>query len=214
MGDAYLAAVKVPVLDDEFPSVPWQTALCRRAKHYVLDHAHPLPASVRVFAGPPGSLERCIVRGVLGVVDVPGLVECGAAAASLPTLWIAEDDVGVHGCLAICRYLGRLWRLYPTDPVAALGVDSALEQLSGLLTSLPLTSPAVVLAQHLTELEARFERYEEKDQRTPWLEGMDQPSLADVCWAAALRWVLYATERDGLPDTHPRVRRWWEAVGV
>ena len=42
------------------------------------------------------------------------------------------DEEPIHGCMTVCRYLGREWRLLPINPVGAALVDEALELLQQL----------------------------------------------------------------------------------
>lgn len=221
MGDAYLAPIKLDLLMDDSqdtcdptPPISWTTALSRRVKHTVLDYAHPMPETMYVYAGAPGSLERSIVRGVLAVAPIPGLVESGPGEGEnerVPMVWVGEDGVGMPGCLAACRYLGRLWRLYPTEPTAALCVDTALDQLSDVLEMDEQDSDDVkeVFKVHLQLLQDRLGRYPNAQH----LEELDAPSLADVCWVAALRWILYKLDKTELLDADqefPNVAAWWE----
>lgn len=179
--------------------------LCLYLKHRILDCAHPLPRRIEVFPGPPGTIERAIVEAVMARV---GIVELRAwhKGDERPTVWVDDSEVGVSGCFAVCRYLGRLWRFHPTTPESALMVDGSLELLAQFLQPLGKVDVANHVCAFATELELRLEAH---DGDAPWLEGFEKETVADVCWHAAFTYIF----RDHHVDLdHPRLMEWFDAM--
>lgn len=181
-------------------------SICKRIKHWVLKHAHPEPECITVYLGT--GVYRSIVENVLACVNAGGIKTTDTADndlavdASTPCAWVDGDDVPIVGWMAVCRYLGRLGRIYPVDPLNAAHVDTWLETLAPLIIkdgggTLPC----------LAVLEAALDSQDE-----PWLGGMDAPSLADACWLGALEHAVAAEvekedEDDG--DVLSTAKLWW-----
>lgn len=184
--------------------------LCAFLKHHILDGAHPLPERVEIFPGPPGSVERAIVQAVMAHVNIG--TECAPSKGEeRPTIWLDGDELGVHGCFAICRYLGRLWRLHPTTPQSTLAVDGMLELLAAFVKDVPASDADVAshVCAFLTELELRLEAH---DGDAAWLESFESRTVADVCWHAALVHVMKRHQVVVTDETHPRVVEWLDAM--
>lgn len=174
-------------------------ALLADLKHPLLDYLHPPPARLRLDAGT--GVRRAIVERVLAETDLA--VERRDSDAAEPCLWI-DDDAPLHGWAAVCRYLGRLWRLHPVHPANAAHVDSALEILQELVARLHGAGPDAFIATAIRTLDARLACTPEG----PWLEGMADPTVADVCWAGALEW-LAQNGADVAWEGNSHVARWW-----
>jgi hypothetical protein len=175
-------------------------------KHCVLDWVHPVPERVEVYAGE--GLDRAIVMRVVRACHVP----CAARAsdddedAAPPVVWLGDEEVA-RGVFAVCRYLGRLSRLYPTNPLGAASVDTVLEQLYHLALGEDEITRWVVQA-HLVALDERLVDGE------AWLENLDAFSLADACWAGALEWAEQELDTpmcDLMTDV-PDLAAWWARV--
>jgi hypothetical protein len=205
-----------------------------RLKHVVLDLAHPLPESVEVYAGRPGTLSYAITRSVLSRMSFDamrerakllergrGNVEGGEENASgesgeeeeederlldRPSVRVDEGDE-VEGLFPVCRYLGRLWRTHPVDPYHALLVDGSLDRLARAMHASEAVEAAdlpKVVARVARELEARLEQCDER-----WMEGMNEASLADACWKGYFTW---ARAQDAWKTLPPHVAAWWHAM--
>lgn len=179
-------------------------------KHWILDRAHPLPTEVRVYPGVPGTLEYAVTRAVLARAPVVGLELREKGAEAEPTVWPdGEDGEEVTGFLAVARYLGRLWRLYPTDPRNALPVDASLDLLASFAHEAASASPALLQ----DAVAACAHSLEERLGDGPWLEGMGACSLADACWVGVFAWARAADAwDDDCFEQTPRLRVWWRAV--
>ena len=170
-------------------------------KHRVLDWAHPLPTRVEVFPG--DGLDRAIVVRVMREVGVTCVVRnCDDLVC--PAAWVDGEQVAT-GVFSVSRYLGRLGRLYPTSPLGAASVDTALEQLYHLV--LGEDDLAAAVQAHVLALENRF------DSPDVWMENLDSFSLADACWAGALAWAQTEVGDDLVSaDDTPYVAAWWDRV--
>ena len=180
--------------------------LAHSLRHPVLEQAHPLPDVLEVALGPEGSLERCIVVYVVAEVDgIDGRVRIVHDAP----VALRDDDGEVCGTIAVCRYLGRLWRLYPINPRGALAVDGMLELLASFCLPYRILAPDAPSYEHerahLDTLEARLAASD-----TPWMESFDAPTIADVCWHAAMHWLR---GRDAAEE-RPHLGRWLKAMNA
>jgi hypothetical protein len=216
-----------------------------RLKHAVLDRAHPLPESVEVYAGRPGTLSYAIARAVISRMSFDAMSERakllergqqgettggvgeeesgdeegesgdeegesgdeeGDESLDRPSVRVDEGDE-VEGLFPVCRYLGRLWRTHPVDPFHALLVDGSLDRLARAMHVSELAEPSdlpKVVARVARELERRLARHDDL-----WMEGMDEPSLADACWKGYFTW---ARTQDAWKTLPPRVAAWWHAM--
>lgn len=175
--------------------------MCQSVSHWVVDAAYPAPRELLVYPGVPGTMERAIVEAVLAHVHHDALVQC-ALGGKHPSLSI-DGDTPVTGCFATCRYLGKLWRLYPLNPKHALIVDGLLDCLSPFLAPTDTREPE--------ELQDMLEELCCGDN-VPWLEGLGGPTMADACWRGALAWLIDQKLQHPVDGaTHPRLARWWAA---
>ena len=186
----------------------WIKHAMRYAKHWVLDYAHPLPPSVRVYAPDPTDVRQRMVRDLIAYMDWSGVayVEEGATE---PMLWVDGDDGvdGVDGAFAIVRYLGRLWRLHPVSPEGALLVDSTLEMLDSYVCAFA-DGPVRDASEHAHDLVRDLcERLHGDD----YLEGFMHPTVADVCAVSLLHHALEQNDVDVLydPKTQQNFHTWW-----
>lgn len=126
----------------------------------------PPPASLVVFPGEEGTVERAVVLGA--VAASPARVTLArvtlAHAGSRPTVWTADDGT-VSGCLTVCRVLAA--RTDVTTPAT----EASLELLSEFLCTLRHAGAERALADVV-----------ERDALSSRTAG----TLADVCWTAAL----------------------------
>lgn len=188
---------------------------------WVLNVLFPLPQEIHVYMGSPDTVEHSVVHRVMQhVMHLPGMEaheEAPASASSLhaPAVWTGASTGVATGCLTVCRYLGRLWKLYPATPESALHVDASLELLKRLMMALMEEGGVSQMIAHtrraLHVLEARL------DEEALWLESMDQCSLADVCWAGALEWVREMSGTDVLREEaahFPLLNVWWDEMDV
>lgn len=178
---------------------------CLYIKHRILEYAHPMPQTVRVFAGPAGSVERAVIEAVMDFSFATPREGC--PGEDRPTLWVDDEWTGVYGWMPICRYLGLLWRAYPTTPLSALYVDGALDLLARFLQS--DVPPADRFCAFVTQLELRLEK---RDSDDPWLEGFDSKTIADMCWHAALTHHMEEHTLEIDEEQHPLVFEWMCAM--
>jgi hypothetical protein len=184
-------------------------------RHTILEYAHPAPKSIRIYAGGDGSLHKSIVTELVDTCVFEQLTLVACPGRSRPALWI-DDDAPVSGCITVCRYLGRQWRLLPVDPVACATVDSSLELLQSFMypfvadtfdqDKLQMCDHVAVFA---TILDDTF-LYGE----TNHLNGFEADTLADICWSAAWKHVM-DMEGVTLPMTdYPNLREWmiWQGI--
>ena len=167
--------------------IPSVRGLAHMARHVVLDLAHPLPEHIEVSVGPSGSLQQYMVVYVVAAVDgIHGRVQ----TVEGDTVTLRDDYGSATGTLAVCRYLGRLWRLYPVDPHNALCADEWLEMLGQRIDASALSC------------------LEESLEGRTFLGGFVALSIADVCWHAALCW-KYGRGWEGDDETFPNLSRWF-----
>lgn len=195
--------------------------VCADTKHWVLDVAHPLPTEIRVFAGAPGSIEEAVLSRLIQTCRLDHLARVpvnvsSMACAGEPDIHVthASTETVAVGFLAICRYLGRLWRLYPVHPEHALLVDSNLEILSSYTKPLRVPMDGSVLSQHtrsaLTKLDGRLS----ENTGEVWLGDLNAPSVADHCWFAALQWIGMRIDVSAMMQDFPDAGAWWETMCV
>ena len=178
-------------------------------RHTILEYAHPVPKSIRIYAGDEGSLHRSIVTELVESCAFEQLTLVDCPERSRPTLWI-DDDLPVSGCMTVCRYLGRLWRILPVNPTTCVSVDSSLELLQSFMypfvadtfdeDKLQMCDHIAVFATILEDTCAYGE--------TKHLNGFESDTLADICWSAAWKHVM---EKEGvtLPSSdYPNLHEW------
>ena len=180
-------------------------AVVRHVKHWVLDAAYPPPAVIHVHAGVHG-VEHHIVSRVVCDMDVDSLV--WETASGPPRVYFEEMEEEVTGCFAVCRYVGRLQRLYPTHPRNAMYVDSLLEALQEAVHRVRhdgTTTTTDVVVRAMASLEDTF-----PTDGSAWLHGFDAMTVADTCWCAFFEWCVTEGAVDDLPwHAHPRLHMWW-----
>lgn len=184
-------------------------------RHTILDYAHPVPRSIRIYAGDVGSLHRSIVTELVDTCAFAQvtLVEC--QERTRPTIWI-DNDHPVSGCMTVCRYLGRQWRLLPVDPVTCATVDSSLELLQAFMY--PFVAEAfdedkLYMCDHIAVFATILEDSFVYDE-TNHLNGFEADTLADVCWTAAWKHVM-DMEGFTLPMyDYPNLREWMIYQGI
>ena len=183
-------------------------------RHTILEYAHPIPRAVRVYPGETGSLYRSIVMDLVNVCALPQLEVVETPERSRPTLWI-DNETPVAGCITVCRYIGRHWRLLPVNPTTCATVDSSLELLQSFMypfvaetftESIQMCDHVAVFASLLEDSFAVGE--------TQHLNGFEADTLADVCWAAAWKHVM---DMEGVTldsEEYPNLYAWMEHQGV
>lgn len=165
--------------------------LATAAKHCVLDAAHPVPTEVRVACGAPRT-DRFLLEELTRHTTL--LVLLKEESAAVTTVHV-RDDLAVEGLFPALRYVGRRTRLFPVHPEHALVLDASLDALRTILEEGGREYGAC-LAE---ELDERLDGGE-------WLEGFASVSIADVCWAGALRAV---DDHVALTD---EVAAWWDRM--
>lgn len=184
-------------------------------RHTILEYAHPAPKTIRIFAGDKGSLHHSIVTELIDSCAFEQLTLVDCPERSRPTLWI-DDDLPVSGCITVCRYLGRQWRLLPVNPATCATVDSSLELLQSFMYPFvadTFDEDKLQMCDHIavfaTILEDSFVYGE-----TNHLNGFESDTLADICWSAAWKHVM-EMEKFTLPMTeYPNLREWMIYQGI
>jgi hypothetical protein len=120
------------------------------------------------------------------------------------------EDVEVSGTFAVCRYFGRLWRLYPTTPTSALLLDSALDRLQVFVLCVERESDPYVLHRQILDLVC--EMNDEMFEDTEFIGGMHMRSICDIMYHATLCSILskMGTSMVETPVVEglPKVSRW------
>lgn len=185
--------------------------ICLFFKPFILTYAHPLPRIIDVFTGKPDTMEHAIVQELLIYTDqLDGRVyknPFNNGDNVVPAIWIDNQVVPTYGCMAVCRYLGRLWRLYPSCPRNALAADGSLDLLQRLIYAKHDNNNQLVV--YMAELEERLERF---DDTSTWMEGFDTLSVADVCWAGAIRYLLKKDMFEIDKEMFPKIASWWDDI--
>lgn len=103
------------------------------------------------------------------------------------------------------RFFGRRCSTFPSNATDALVVDQALTELHSVVASGWTTEDVAVLNAMLCDSGA-----------SPWIGGMDSPSVADVCWFALTQHKLNSEDCDGIAFLmhefagRHRVQNWWK----
>ena len=184
-------------------------------RHRILGYAHPLPRSMRVYPGETGSIYRAIVTDLLDVCSFPQLEVVETPERNRPTLWI-DDEPPVAGCMTVCRYLGRQWRILPVNPTTCATVDSSIELLQAFLHPFVAETftESIHMCDHVAVFATMLEISLESVPYTRHLNGFESNTLADVCWAAA--WThLLDVEGISIPaPEYPRLHAWMKHQGI
>ena len=183
-------------------------------RHRVLEYAHPLPETIRIFPGAKGSLHRAIMTDLIDVCNLPHVEVVEVPERNRPTVWI-EHEHPIAGCMTVCRYLGRHWRLLPINPTTCAMVDSSLELLQSFMYPFVAESftESIQMCDHVAVfamiLEDTFDAGE-----TDHLNGFASDTLADVCWAAAWKHVMDMEGVTLSASDYPNLRAWMEYQGI
>ena len=189
-------------------------SLCLYVKHWILDHAHPLPQSgLGVYPGTKGSLQASIAMGVVSAVDIPGMnifhdYNPFDETDERTCVWI--DHERYHGCFAVCRYLGRLWKLYPVTPESALVVDSLLDLMAAF--NRPFICEKTVHTDFVHDhLNAYIGELDACMDGEMYLGNMETVSLADIMWYSCIKHVTLVHDIDEFYDKgeYERFHTWW-----
>lgn len=128
-------------------------------------------------------------------------------ADALPHLSLhADEPFDTTKWTVIVRFFGRLSRHYPsTNATHAMMVDQSLAELQDLVEQGEWT------ADDLDALEESVGDF-------GWIQQFGSPTLADVCWYAAVRHVLMHASAETIAwlmqqfATRPPLSRWWTAA--
>lgn len=150
--------------------------------------------AIILYLGPPGSIENRIMKAMKKEAD-----ECVEIKLCLEphqgqttAVWAKGMSV-IHGWGPACRYLGRLCHMYPSTPEHALILDEAFDELSRFMRPfVELESDALTYEHNRRHVKPYLERLEKnlKITKSERLYGFDGSTVADVCWRAAIEWVL------------------------
>lgn len=182
--------------------------LAHAVRHYVLELAHPTPTYLQIYPGVPNSLHRRLVIDVVDACSIAEVELVETPERTRPTLWI-DGDAPVEGCMAVCRYLGRLMRLLPVNPVSCARVDASLELLQSFVHAVTSSEEgggeerASRVAVFASLLEDSFESH----ASTKHMDGFNADTLADVCWAAAWKHVVDGSDVPSVEE-YPNLRSW------
>ena len=181
-------------MEQMFSWVPSLQGVAHALRHPVLDLAHPLPERLDVSLGRRGTMQQHLIVYTLAAVDgIEGRAHVVNHNSAQVTL--VDEHGTARGAVTVCRYLGRLWRLYPVYPRNALTVDEFLE----LLADLDEYDDHTLLATVDARLGA-----------DAFLGGFQAPTIADVCWHACICW-LYGRGWAG-SETLPNLSRWFQTM--
>lgn len=192
----------------------WIVWLLNIVKHMLMDLVHTSPWRVIVYGGKAGSMERAILEEVVSSTNMDYLEmmpdDTDFAPEVRPFLTLNDELTVTSGRTAICRYLGRLWRSYPTTPSSALKVDASLETLEEFVRPW-------VTGEGPEYPEAHLRRFIEKVEQTlnpnyPYnIYNFESPTLADQCWAGAFRFVVSKELEEDPSEDFPLFKYWWQA---
>ena len=197
----------------------WHAAvafLSRQLKHTVLRYAHPTPRVVTVGVARASSIPGMIMSGFADQDDSVVVATMSAEGNDVRLCQI-EDSNRPCGLMAAVRYVGRRGYLFPTTPENALLIDVGLDaagSLSGVLDELERrgssaeekTAILPVVVYHMETLERDFH------PKKIWIDGFDQRSVLDVCWAGIFRWMIANDILDSVGDDFPSLSCWWHHV--
>lgn len=197
---------------------------CHAAKHWVLDRAHPVPERIVVFPGRAGTVHAHMLRSLIADTRLCATVveeHMYDATEERPTLWI-EDEESVSHPMAVARYVGRLWRLYPVTPHHALLVDATLDLLSDFLLVLARVdkkTPSLVTFFHAFDVRkhvvAGIEALETRLEDDAFLDGFVHPTLSDVLWSSVMDYVIEHHQLFDLEfERFPKFAKWYAALVV
>lgn len=189
--------------------------ICYSIRHTILDYAYPVPDSIRVYPGPAGSLYHSIVSKIVEECSLPQLEVVDCPARSRPAIWIDDDATPATGWETVCRYIGRQWRVLPTNPHTCATVDSFVE----LLQSFVYPFVAETFTSHIemgdhaatfaTILEDSFAECGNKH-----LGAFNSNTVADLCWAAAWKHVMEIEGVTLATVDYPCLHEWMTHQGV
>ena len=184
-------------------------------KHVLLGFAHPLPSNVTI-RGRDGGLESHVVKHVACVhrfQELKVAMVCDTTAGDL-TIRLDDDDE-VTGALAAIRYIGRVSRTYPTNPVTALCVDRGLDIFQVALSGFTrlerdfLVIPTQLIVNALETAEGHL-----LSEHDTWMEGFQGMTILDACWFGLIEWIVLhdlCTEKS-VEEEFSRLNVWWKIM--
>lgn len=149
---------------------------------------------ILLYLGRPGSIENRIMKDMKKEADECFEIKLWSEPrrGQVTAVWAKGMPV-VHGWGPACRYLGRLCHMYPSTPEHALILDEALDELSRFMRSFDELEGDVLTQErtrrHVKPYLGRLGKHLSITKST-YLYGFDGPTIADVCWHAAIEWVL------------------------
>ena len=179
-------------------------------RYPVLEYAHPMPRTIRIYPGETGSLYRAIVTDLINVCALSQLEVVETPERSRPTLWI-DNEAPVAGCITVCRYVGRHWRLLPVNPTTCASVDASLELLQSFLHPFiaDTFSESIEMCDHVAVFASLLEDSFMVGESNH-LNGFESDTLADVCWAAAWKHVMDTEGVTLEAEEYPNLYAWME----
>jgi hypothetical protein len=118
--------------------------------------------------------------------------------------------------MTVCRYFGKQWRLLPVNPATCAAVDSSLELLQSFMYPIvaDLVSQPAQLSNHVATFCSLLEDTFRFDDVCHHLDAFDADTLADLCWAAAWRHVIYKHQITIDEVEYPRLYEWMQYQNV
>lgn len=179
----------------------------------------PSSDKIQVYLGPPGSITTCLVHAMTREAERLMPIELSTDPSwdrpGNPAIWI-KGKPPVHGWAPVCRYLGRMCHMHPSNPDHAIIVDETLDDLGEFIAPFTqLDSDDLRRKWIRSHMRPYLKRLEDTvDDETLCLYGFDAPTIADVCWRFAINWIMewhleHDEPRDIFKDT-PLLLKWFE----
>lgn len=170
-------------------------------RRIAIKRCDPDPDSVMFYTGKAGSIEEALVLAAQDMCTVPTVsiqtLDDGNDMGSVPWLQCSHEDGDTErivGTMAVCRFVGRLERRYPSPRYESGLEDARLEVLLTLLASHTPSCVKLALDRLLALPDACY----------------DNPTLADIVWGAALTWLKDKSLLDECGEellSHPCIAR-------
>lgn len=118
-------------------------------------------------------------------------------------LYHSVMGVSSYSWSVAARFFGRRCSTFPSKAANAFVVDQALTELHSVVASGWTTEDVSALDAMLCDA-------------SPWIGGMDSPSVADVCWFALTQHKLNSEDCDGIAflmqefADRSLVQKWWK----